>query len=108
MTEPATRDSLDDFTGDAVGGEILRRSLRTLAAEHAGTPLGEQVSAVLSGRSTMRDLAADPEFATLAHEGMRRYAEVWAGSSAEERAELVRQGAEAEAVVGSELPGSRP
>lgn len=102
MTAGRTPDGLDDFTGDAAGGELLRRSLRTLAERHAGTPLADRIGAVLAGRAPVRELAEDPAFVSLAREGMGRYAEMWQGLSAEERAALVRQGQAEEAALDAE------
>lgn len=100
MSEP---DSIDRFAGDPAGGVALRRSLEVVAQQFAGHPLGDQVSAVLSGRLDMRTLAEDPEFATLATEGMRRFTEEWDQLPAERRTELLAQGAQVEAAIRAEL-----
>ena len=85
-------DSLTDFAGgDVAAGRQLRRALEVLAEEHAGTPLAGQIQAVLSGRMTMRELAGDPELATLAHQGMERFREEWAQLSPAERAATVAE-----------------
>lgn len=85
-------DSITAFTGgDPVAGRQLRTALEVLADEHAGTPLGHQITDVLDGRATMRELAGDPELATLAYRGMERFREEWAGLSPEERAAAVAE-----------------
>jgi hypothetical protein len=43
----------------------------------------------------MRDLADDPEFASMAHGGMRSFAEQWEAMTPEERSRLVREGEQA-------------
>jgi len=88
-------DSIEAFAGDPAGGRMLRHSLEVLAREYAGHPLAHQIAAVLDGRKDMRDLAGDPELATLAQQGMRRFAEQWEQLGPEERAELIAQGEEA-------------
>jgi len=82
-------DSIEEFTGDRAAAEVLRDSLRQLAERYDGHPLGQQIAEVLAGRGSMRELADDPEFASLAHEGMRKVAQEWAALSAEERATYV-------------------
>ena len=82
-------DSLEAFAGDPAGGRQLRRSLQVLADEYAGTPLGDQVRDVLAGRMSMRELAEDPELATLAQRGMEQWQAEWDQKSPEEqRAEV--------------------
>ena len=83
------RDSIEEFTGDRAGADLLRTSLRGLAERYAGHPLGRQVAEVLAGRASMRDLADDPEFASLAREGMRRVADEWRSLTPEARAAVV-------------------
>lgn len=84
-------DSLEAFTGDAAGARQLRRALGVLAEQYAGTPLGRQVSEVLAGRLSMRELADDPELATLARRGMEDFRAEWDQKSPEEqRAEVAR------------------
>jgi hypothetical protein len=85
-------DDLEALTGDRAGAASLRRAMRALADYHAGTPLAREIDAVLAGRQSIRDLAADPEFATLAHEGMVQFQEDWRKMSAEERDSLVSDG----------------
>jgi len=86
------RDSITAFTGgDPIAGRQLRQALQVLADEHAGTPLGRQITDVLEGRSTMRELAGDPELATLAHRGMEQFREEWAALSPAERAAAVAE-----------------
>lgn len=104
MEGKAPMDSIDEFASDRAGAEILRQSLRALADQHAGTPLGAQIEAVLAGRADMRDLAGDPELATLAHEGVRQYAAQWAAMTPEERAALVEQATAIDAAL-NEQPG---
>jgi len=81
----------------------LRRSLRILRDHHAGTPLARQIDDVLAGRKEFRSLAGDPEFASMAHEGMRQFGREWESSSAEEREALVREGESFGAAIGEEL-----
>ena len=85
-------DSIDGFSRDRAGAEILRESLRALARQHDGTPVGERIQAVLAGRATMADLARDPAIRELAAAGLRRYETEWAQMGAAER-----QATEAEA-----------
>ncbi len=105
MPEP---DSIEEFAGDRAGGAALRRSLEVIAQQYAGHPLGEQVAEVLAGRLDMRTLAGDPEFATLAHDGMRRFAEEWERLDPEQRADLLEQGRRAEAAITAELDAPQP
>ncbi len=91
MSEPGP-DSLEAFTGDRAAAEQLRRSLTALRDEYAGSPLADQLDDVLTGREDFRTLADDPEFASLAHEGARKFQEYWASLSADQRAELARAG----------------
>ena len=102
-------DSIDDFTGgEPAAADQLRRSLRILRDHYAGTPLARQIADVLAGRKDFRSLAGDPEFASLAHEGMRQFGQEWESKSAEEREALVREGESFGAAVDEELsrPGS--
>jgi len=95
VTEQAP-DSISRFVGDdPAAARQLRRSLSILADEYAGQPLGRQIAEVLAGRRTMRDLADDPEFASMAHGGMRSFAEQWEAMTPEERSRLVREGEQA-------------
>lgn len=84
--------SIDAFVGaDPAAGRQLRRALDVLADEHDGTPLGDRLRAVLDGRLTMRELAADPEVAGLARRGMEDFRTAWAElSPGEQRAEVDR------------------
>lgn len=87
-----TEDSITEFTGgDPVAGRQLRQALTVLAEEYAGTPLGRQITDVLAGRATMRELAGDPELATLAHRGMEQFQQEWAELSPAERAAAVAE-----------------
>ena len=94
-----------EFTGDRAGAEQLRRALGVLADEYADRPLGRQARAVLEGRASFRDLAADPELATMATEAMHTYAAERAAMSPEERrtaaAEAAEVGRAAQAAAGS-------
>ncbi|WP_109507282.1 hypothetical protein [Nocardioides speluncae] len=102
MTDQQT-DPFEEFTGDRAGAVQLRRSLTVLRDKYAGTPLGHQLQLTLEGRMTMRDLAGDPEFASLAQAGMREYAEQWAAMSPEEKQALVRESEAAERAANEEL-----
>lgn len=85
-------DSITAFTGgNPVAGRQLRTALQVLADEHAGTSLASQITDVLDGRATMRELAGDPELATLAHRGMEQFREEWAELSPAERAAAVAE-----------------
>ena len=86
------RDSILEFTGDRAAADLLRDSLHALADRYAGSPLGRQIGDVLAGRASMRELADDPELASLAHEGMRRVAEEWRALAPEQRAAFVERG----------------
>ncbi len=87
------RDSLDDSTvGDRAAAENLRRSLRALSEHFAGTPLAEQIQDVLQGRTTLRDLAEDPEFASMTQQGMREFAQTWESMTPVERSDAVTLG----------------
>ncbi|WP_248580399.1 hypothetical protein [Nocardioides sp. InS609-2] len=94
------RDDLDAFTGDAAGGEIMRRSLEAMAKDYAGTPLGDRVRDVLTGRLGIRELAEDSEFQAFTTRGMEAYDELWSSMSAEERAEAIKAGQAYEADLG--------
>ena len=97
-------DSIDDFTaGERAAADQLRRSLRILGDHYAGTPLARQIADVLAGRKDFRSLAGDPEFASLAHEGMRQFGQEWDSKSAEGREALVREGESFGAAVDEEL-----
>lgn len=85
-------DDLEALTGDRAGAASLRRALRALADHYSGTPLAREIDAVLAGKRSIRELAADPEFATLAHEGMVKFQEDWQEMSPEERESLVSDG----------------
>lgn len=101
MTSP---DSLGDFTdGDVAAADQLRRALRLLRDQHAGTPLARQVDEVLTGRLDLRTLGEDPEFATLVRQGMDTFAQQWAAASTEERTALVREGEAFAAAAEAEL-----
>lgn len=97
------RDSIEEFTGDRAGAVQLRRSLTILRDKYAGTPLGDQLQRTLDGQLTMRELAGDPEFASMAQAGMREYAEQWEAMSPEEKQALVREGEAAERAANDEL-----
>lgn len=103
MTEQG--DPLVEFTGDRVGAVQLRRSLQALADHYAGQPLGQQISAVLAGRMTMRELAGDPEFASMAQQGTQQFAEQWEAMSPDEKQALVREGEAAEQAINDEIDG---
>ncbi len=85
-------DSLDSFAGDPAGARALREGLTALATHHAGTPLGDQIAAVLAGRTSLRDLAADPEFASMTTAYADRFTEEWRRLDPDERRALVAQG----------------
>jgi len=92
-SEQEGSDSVAEFVdGDPAAARQLRASLRVLADHYAGEPLGGQIEQVLAGRASMRELAGDPEFAAMAHEGMREFAEEWATKTDSEKAALIRQG----------------
>lgn len=91
MIVPA--DSIDALTdGDPAAALQLRRALEVLVGQYSDTPLGRQLSDVLAGRTDLRSLGSDPEFATLVRDGMRQFGEQWDAASPEERAGLVREG----------------
>ena len=97
-------DSIDDFTGgEPAAADQLRRALRILGDHYAGTPLARQIADVLAGRKDFRSLAGDPEFASLAHEGMRQFGQEWESKSPEEREALVREGESFGAAAREEL-----
>lgn len=79
-------DSIEEFAGDRAGGQVLRQSLGLLVERYGDQPLGQQAAAVLAGRMTMRELAGDPEFASMAIEGMRSAVAEWEAMSPEQRA----------------------
>jgi hypothetical protein len=84
-------EATSEFTGDRAGAVQLRRSLELLRDRYAGTPLGDQLQLTLEGRLTMRDLAGDPEFASMAQAGMQQFAEQWEAMSPEEKQKLLRE-----------------
>jgi hypothetical protein len=97
-------DSIEDFTGgEPAAADQLRRSLRILRDHYPGTPLARQIADVLAGRMDFRSLARDPEFASLAHDGMRKFGQEWESKSAAEREALVREGESFGAAVDEEL-----
>lgn len=96
-------DSLEDFTGDRAGAVQLRRSLEVLRDTYAGTPLGDQIQLTIDGRLTMRELADDPEFASMAHQGMQQFAEEWEAKSPEEKQALIQEGEAYERAIEDDL-----
>lgn len=99
-------DSLATFVdGDQRAARLLRDNLTRLrdllgsdaspvADPAVAVALRRDVEAVLTGRASMRDLAADPAFSDLAHDGMRRAHDAWLALSPEDRARQVRAGRE--------------
>ena len=86
------RDSVLEFTdGDETAARTLRDSLKRLAAQHDGTPLGRRIADVLAGRGDFRSLADDPEFSAIALEGARAWEQAWMSLDPEEKARLVEQ-----------------
>jgi hypothetical protein len=51
----------------------------------------------------LRSLAGDPEFASLAHEGIRQFGQEWESRSAEEKEALVHEGESCGAAVDEEF-----
>lgn len=100
LVNDALPDGLDTFleftAGDRTAALQLRRAIDVLAHEYADQPLGRQARAVLDGRASFRDLAGDPELASMATQAVRGYAEERAAMSPEERERLAHQAAEAE------------
>lgn len=93
MSEEGGTDSIVEFVdGDFAAARQLRTSLRVLADHYAGEPLGRQIAQVLDGQMAFRELSDDPEFAAMAHTGMRELGDEWQAMSATERADLVRRG----------------
>lgn len=92
----AEDESLVDFVGgDAEGARALRRALAALRDAPVVSPgLRGQVDAVLAGRVSMRDLAADPELRDIAHGGIALLREQLDDMTPDERAELVRRSRE--------------
>ena len=90
-------DSFEEYTGDRAAARQMREGLTVLAGRYAGTPLGDQISDTLAGRTSMRELADDPEFASLALQGAREYLDAWRELSPEQRAEINRQARELDA-----------
>lgn len=99
----ATPDPFEDFTGDPAGAAVLRQSLTVLRDKYAGTPLGDQLQLTIEGNMSMRELAGDPEFASMAQAGMREYAEQWAAMSPEEKQALIRESEAAEKAANEDL-----
>ncbi len=90
-----TPDDLTSLTGgDESGDRQLRRALRVLAEHHGGTPLASAILDVLSGRTSARELAARPDFTSLAHRGMEEYARERAALGPEQRAAADREAAQ--------------
>lgn len=87
-------DTFEEYTGDRAAGQRMREGLSVLAERFDGTPLGDQISDVLAGRSSMKQLADDPEFATLALEGARQYVDALRQLTPEQRAQLAEQAQE--------------
>ena len=79
-------DDLAAFAHDAEGGRQLRRALAVIAQEQRGTRLGRLVTSTLEGRTSMRELAADPEFNAMAVGATRAYVEDLRSMSPEEAA----------------------
>ena len=99
-----THDSILEFTGgDRAAAVQLKRSLNVLSEHFAGQPIGRQIDDVLFGRAAFRDLASDPEFASMAHAGMTKFAQEWEAASPEERQSLLRAGEAAEVAINDEL-----
>lgn len=92
MTDDGPHDSIREFAGDDAGAVVLRDGLSQLSAHYAGTPLGDQMAAVLAGRLDLRDLAGDPEFAAMTTEFTRQFSEEWEQLGPAERSDLLRQG----------------
>lgn len=97
-------DSVATFVdGDQPAARLLRGNLQRLRdllgsdASPVGDPtvaaaLRSDIEAVLTGRTSMRELAADPAFTDLANVGMRRAHDAWRALSPEDRATQVRGG----------------
>lgn len=98
-----TPDPFEEFTGDRAGAVQLRRSLEVLRDRYAGTPLGDQLQLTLEGRMSMRELAGDPEFASMAQAGMQQFADQWESMSPEEKQKLLREGEAYEQAINDEL-----
>lgn len=84
-------DTFEEYTGDPAAAQRMRQALVVLAGRYAGTPIGDQISEALAGRTSMKELADDPEFATLALQGAREYLDAWRALTPEQRAELSEQ-----------------
>jgi hypothetical protein len=82
VSDGALPDSLTDFAdGDVRAATLMRTNLVALREQLVGRPgsedLSRDVSAVLEGRMTMRDLAEVPAFRDLAVDGMRQAEKAW-------------------------------
>lgn len=98
MSEP---DRLDDELvrltgGDLEAARLVRSNLAALRDQLADAPgqeeLRRSVDAVLTGRSTMRELAADPAFEALTRDGMHQAQQAWSALTREQRDAAMRAG----------------
>lgn len=89
----AEDDFLVEFVGgDVEGGRSLRRAMEALLDSSSVAPdLQAQIVAVLAGRSSMRNLAGDPELREIADRGIAQLREELDEMTPEERVELVRR-----------------
>ena len=92
MSQSGPTDSIREFAGDAAGAVALRDGISQLAQHYAGTPLGDQLAAVLAGRTTMRELAGDPEFVAMTTRFTQEFSDEWDALDPRERADLVGRG----------------
>lgn len=100
MSQP---DPLEEITGgDAAAAGLLRRNLSQLAEHHRGTPTGELLAEVLSGRRPVSDLHTDVGFAEIVTDGVNRYRAYLDSLEPGQRAALTR---EAEELLGEDSAG---
>lgn len=83
---------LDVAGGDPALSHRLRDSLKTLSERTEDPEFRRLVADVLAGRRGLREVASTPGFASVLNPRVEQFAQRWAETSEEERAELAAQG----------------
>ncbi|MGI5147085.1 hypothetical protein ACQEVC_12000 [Plantactinospora sp. CA-294935] len=83
---------LDVAGGDPALSRHLRDSLKTLSERTDDPEFRRLVADVLEGRRGLREVATSPVFTSALNPRMEQFAQRWAETSEQERAELAAQG----------------
>lgn len=89
MSDDHIDDALERFAGDKNLAADLKANLERLRDGVGGPELAEMARDVLSGRTTLRDVARSSAYATPLTEAMDRFHEYDAQLTDEERAKLI-------------------